>query len=468
MAFSSFPLIGRAARALRPAVAHRPQAGAGGDHRRSLDAATGGRRGGGLGVFGPINAEVGAGLAIVGSRAAYQAVNNPYISNAVANIVTFLVGTGPRPNARGVDRETRRLLHLGFDRFCEDVDFNGRTDFGGLLAQIARDLVIHGEGLAIMRSGPDGLRLQAIPPDHLDASKTAILGDGRQIVQGVEFDAEGRRAAYWIFPERPHSIFADRSPAVRVDAAEVLHVFVPLAPGQVRGLSWLAAAVLTANEFDQYRDALLMAAKMAVMTAAFIIDAADTGGDGDLFAEPVWEPAGITRMPAGTDVKFSAPDQLKDAPALMRLNLQALAAAIGVPEFLLSGDLTGANYSSLRAGLIPFRARMDQIQHTVLVPQFLRPIWRRWLALEILAGRIDAPADTGCDWIMPRPQQVDPAKDMEATERALALGLTSRTAAINELGWNADDIDEEIQADRAREAELGLNFTTPKGRPDAA
>jgi capsid protein len=35
----------------------------------------------------------------------------------------------------------------------------------------------------------------------------------------------------------------------------------------------------------------------------------------------------------------------------------------------------------------------------------------------------------------------------------------SRTQAINELGWNADALDAEIAADRAREAELGLNFS---------
>ena len=250
-----------------------------------------------------------------------------------------------------------------------------------------------------------------------------------------------------------------------MNAAHVLHVFHPIAPGQVRGLSWVAPAVVTANELNQWKDATLVGAKMAAMQAGFITDTSDTGGEDELFAEPTWEPGALTRLPWGTDVKFSAPDQIKDAPALLRMTLQELAAALGVPEFLLSGDLTNANYSSLRAGLIPFRARIDQVQHNTLVPQVLRPVWRRWLALEILAGRIDAPADTPCDWIMPRPQQVDPAKDLEATEKALALGLTSRTNAINELGWNADDIDEEIKADRAREAELGLTFATPTTQP---
>ena len=335
----------------------------------------------------------------------------------------------------------------------------------GLLAQIAGDMVVFGEGLAVMHDTAEGLQIQVIPPDHLDPAKTEIQRDGRQIVQGVEFDASGRRVAYWIFPERPHSVFSDHSPAVRVGAAHVLHVFHPIAPGQVRGLSWVAPAVVTANELNQWKDATLVGAKMAAMQAGFITDTSDTGGEEELFAEPTWEPGALTRLPLGTDVKFSAPDQMKDAPALLRMTLQELAAALGVPEFLLSGDLTNANYSSLRAGLIPFRARIDQVQHNTLVPQVLRPVWRRWLALGILAGRMNAPADTPCDWIMPRPQQVDPAKDLEATEKALALGLTSRTNAINELGWNADDIDEEIQADRAREAELGLTYANPTTQP---
>lgn len=439
--------------------------GTGGTNFRSLDAATGGRRGGGMGSFGPVNSEVAAGHALVGSRAAYQAVNNPYIANGVANIVTAIVGTGPRLNVRGMDRESARQLHREFDRFCETADHGERTDFAGTLAQLVRDMVVHGEGLAVLHDTPDGLRIQVIPPVHLDMAKTVILGNGGHVVNGVEFDASGLRVAYWIFPERPHSVFSDHSPAVRVDAANVLHVFHPIAPGQVRGLSWLAAAILTANEFDQYRDALLIAAKMGAMIAGFITDASDTGGDGQALAEPVWEPGAITRLPLGTDVKFSAPEQLKDAPALMRMNLQAMAAALGVPEFLLSGDLSGANYSSLRAGLIPFRARIEQVQYTTLVPQVLRPVWRRFLALEVMAGRIEAPIDTAADWIMPRPQQVDPAKDLAATEKALELGLTSRTQAIAEMGWNADDIDEEIAADRAREAALNPKPTPPAAPP---
>ncbi|TRD22108.1 phage portal protein [Palleronia caenipelagi] len=424
-----------------------------------------------MGTFHRLNAEVAAGHHIVGSRAAYMAANNPYLSNAVANLVTFLIGTGPRLTVRGLQRSQRRDVELAFERWSGRADHSERTDLAGVLAQMARDMVVWGEGLALMHDTPDGLRVQTLAPDHIDTARTAVLEGGRMIVNGIEFDAAGRRVAYWLHPERPHSVFTNESPARRIDAADVLHLFHPIGPGQVRGLSWLAPAILTANELDQWKDALLMAAKLSAMAAAFVTDTSDTGGTDKVFGDPEWEPGAITFLPYGTDVKFSAPDQIKDAPALLRMSLQAMAAALGVPEFLLSGDLTNANYSSLRAGLIPFRVRMEQVQYSTLVPQVLRPVWERWLLGEILSGRLDIPSDTAADWIMPRPQQVDPAKDLEAVEKALALGLKSRSQAINELGWSAEDIDEEIHADRAREAELGLNFTpthtSPKGNTDA-
>jgi lambda family phage portal protein len=200
------------------------------------------------------------------------------------------------------------------------------------------------------------------------------------------------------------------------------------------------------------------------MFAGFLTDLNATGAlpfDGDQtggILDTGLEPGTLKVLPAGIDVKFSAPDAAKDSPAFLRMNLQALAAALGLPEHLLSGDLTNANYSSLRAGLLPFRARVEQTQYGTLVPQFLRPVWRRWIVAEVLSGRLDLTPDLAAEWIMPRPMQVDPQKDLAAVKEALALGLTSRTKAINEMGWNADDLDEEIAADRARESDLGLTF----------
>ncbi|SEL86737.1 phage portal protein, lambda family [Roseovarius azorensis] len=432
--------------------------------RRSLDAATGSRRGSGLGQFGPINPEIGAAASITRSRARYLAMNNPFIANGVQNWCASLVGTGIRPAVRATDAGTRELAAGSFETWADAADHAGRTDFWGLQRDVSRHLVVDGEALILMRDEADGLRLQLIPPELLDESKTATLGNGREIVSGVEFDAQGRRVAYHILPQKPSSIYADYAPPVRVDAADVLHVMQSAAAGQVRGLSWLAPAVLSASELDQLTDALLVSAKIAAMHAAFVTDATNMGGaatafpDADGLTDISLEPGVVRVLPGGTDIRFNSPEQLKDAPAFVRMNLLALAAALGLPEHMLSGDLTNANYSSLRAGLLPFRARVEQCQYGVLAPQLLRPIWRRWIATEVLAGRLDLSPDLGAEWIMPRHAQVDPAKDMAAVKEALALGLMSRSQAINEMGWNADDLDREIAADRAREVELGLSF----------
>lgn len=433
---------------------------------RAFEAAAGGRRAGGMGTFGAINPEVGAAASIVRARARHAAANNAWLSNGVAAWVIALTGSGIRPTLRHDDAATRRHANRAFETWADDADTARRTDFWGFQAQVVRHFVVDGEAFIVFRYDEEGVRLQLLPPEQVDEAKTTSLGDGREIVSGVEFDAAGRRVAYWIHPQRPHSQFHDASPSIRVDAADVLHVMHPLAAGQVRGLSWLASVILTASELSQLEDALLVGAKTSAMHAGFLTDQNQTGAlpfDGDQtggILDTGLEPGTLKVLPAGMDVKFNSPQAAKDAPAFLTHNLRAIAAGLGLPEHMVSGDLTNANYSSLRAGLLPFRARLEQIQYGTLVPQFLRPVWRRWLATEVLAGRLDLPADLGAEWIMPRPMQVDPQKDMAATREALALGLTSRTRAVNELGWNADDLDAEIAADRAREAAAGLSFNS--------
>ena len=157
---------------------------------RSLDGATGGRRGAPIGNFGNVNAEVGASAEIVARRAAYLAANNPWLSNGTANLAAYLVGTGARPAPRANDADARRDLVARFDLWAEDADHAGRTDFFGLQAILARDLVVSGEALALIHDGPDGLRVQALPPELLDRSKTGVLANGRYFSQGVEFDAD--------------------------------------------------------------------------------------------------------------------------------------------------------------------------------------------------------------------------------------------------------------------------------------
>ncbi|WP_155905027.1 phage portal protein [Methylopila sp. M107] len=427
------------------------------DGERRFDGAAGGRRLSGVGTFGAVNPEVGAAASMVRSRARYLTRNNQWLANAAANWTAALVGSGIRPTSASAEAVA------AFDLWALDADADGRTDFWGIQAVIARALVEDGESFVLLRAEDDGFRALVIPAEQVDESATRDLDGGGHVVQGVEFDASGRRVAYHVLPHRPTAAFASYAPPNRVDAADVLHIMAPIAPGQVRGVSWLAPIILPANELDQLTDALLVGAKVAAMHAAFLVDQNGSGApfDGEDLSEVSLEPGTVRRLPTGFDIRFNTPQQAQQGSEFIKHSLRGLAAGLGLPSHMLDGDLSGANYSSLRAGLIPFRARVEQVQFSVLVPQLLRPVWAR---VQLLS---DVP-EAAAEWLPPAWQQVDPAKALEADVAEIGAGLASRRQKVAERGWSVAELDAEIAADREREAALGLSFGTsaPEPKPE--
>jgi lambda family phage portal protein len=137
----------------------------------------------------------------------------------------------------------------------------------------------------------------------------------------------------------------------------------------------------------------------------------------------------------------------------------------------VTGDLRQANYSSLREGKLEFRRRIEQVQHGTLVFQLCRPVWNRWLKDAALSGALDIPGFAEnpavylpVKWIPPKWDWVDPLKDRKAEIEAIAAGLKSRSDVIESEGYDAEEVDRRIAADRAREQELGLRFN---GQPEA-
>lgn len=94
---------------------------------------------------------------------------------------------------------------------------------------------------------------------------------------------------------------------------------------------------------------------------------------------------------------------------------------------------------------------------------------------ESRAGRRDLPghgrdrrASLACDWLPTKWDWIDPAKDASAEILQIEAGLKSRSQAIAERGFHAEQVDREIAAERKREAELGLDFRRPGSPAQAA
>ena len=71
-----------------------------------------------------------------------------------------------------------------------------------------------------------------------------------------------------------------------------------------------------------------------------------------------------------------------------------------------------------------------------------------------------------CAWLPPKWEWVDPLKDARAEIEQIEAGLKSRTQALAERGYDAEQVDAEIAADKAREQSLGLSFGAFSGNAE--
>lgn len=424
---------------------------------RMLEGASG-KRWSNTPAFGATGSEVLAGAAQVRGRARHLRFNDPTGGNAAEILKTALVGYGVTAASLSEVEASREEHDAGFITWAE------RNQFGALLAEVADALVTDGESLLILRTDAEGaLRLQHVPAEQLDESYTVELSAERYIAAGIEYDVDDQPVAYHFRPARPTDQYQGFRAPVRVDAADVIHLFRRLGAGQTRGLSWFASVILPLNELAQLQDALQVNAKIQSMMAGFIIDQNGTGpnpfdqAEGGNPLDVSLEPGVMRVLPQGWDVKFSAPQQMAQAIDLVAVSLRQIAAGLQVPEFLLSGDMRGVNYSSARTAIIQFRAHIEAIQHTLFVPALNR-IWARWQLLENLRGSNTADPSAAAEWHFPKPQWVDPASDAKATREMLEMGLISRRMAVAQLGYDVTQVDAEIAADRKRESDMGLSF----------
>ncbi len=294
---------------------------------------------------------------------------NAWASAAVEAFVANAVGTGIKPQSLVEDAELRKAIQSLWWVWTEEADSAGLTDFYGLQALACRAMLEGGESLVRLRPRrpEDGLsvplQLQLLEPEHLPLTLNTEAPNGNRIRAGIEFDRLGRRVAYHLY--RVHPEDGALSPAgsadmetVRVPATEIIHLFRPLRPGQIRGEPWLSRALVKLNELDQYDDAELVRKKTAAMFAGFITRQSpednlmgETDADASGVALAGLEPGTLQILEPGEDVKFSDPADVGGSYSeFLRTQFRAVAAAIGVTYEQLTGDLTGVNYSSIRAG----------------------------------------------------------------------------------------------------------------------
>ena len=401
--------------------------------------------------------EVAAGLKVLRNRSRDLTRNNAWASAALDMLVAYQIGYGITPRSDMKTGDNAGVDKL-FGEWAKRADAHGMLDFWGIQEQAARARIESGEVLILMlRLSPTEARrrglkvplvLQVLEADLLDeAFNDDRLKNGNIIRSGIEFDAQQRPVAYHLFEHHPGELagFAYGTTRRRVPAENIIHLFRAQRPGQVRGVPVAAPVVNRLRELDELEDAALQQAKIQACLAAFVTSAAppaagplegtDSAGD----AVKSFSPGMVERLAPGEDVSFTQPSGAGSFDGLSRHQLHAIAAAYGLTYDLLTGDLSGANYSSLRAGRIAFKRRLEQDQWLMLIPLLCERVWRTWVEAA-LAAEVLPPADHDypAAWAPPPFEFIDPLKDALATKAMIRMGLKTWAQAVSEQGYDPD------------------------------
>lgn len=442
------------------------------------------------------NADIHASIDALRARARQLMRDDPYARKFGRLVQTNLVGAqgyilqarvydpGGKPddlaNAAIESALARWARKVGGRSQC---DVTGRQSLRDMIATVALTAARDGEVLVRFIRGQDAgnpfqFALQLLDVDRIDTTlnRPAEMGYG-QIRMGVELSPYGRPLALWLRGRHPGETYqatADVRGAthVRVPAEDVVHAFVADRPEQVRGISWMHASMLRANNLAGYEEAAIVASRVGASKMGFfsgpdgvdataLADSEDTA-TGEQYTEA--DPGTFGTLPPGYTFTPFDPDY----PSAMfgdfvKANLRGVASGLGVSYHALANDLEGVSFSSIRSGTLEERDQWTMLQEW-LIEQVLEPIYAEWLRMALAFGQITLPngsalplakADkfAGHLWQGRRWEWVDPLKDIEADVAAIEAGLQSPQRVAAKLGRDYEDLlDEWMQANAMRAA----------------
>lgn len=430
------------------------------------------------------------GLSVLRSRSRHAARNDPWIGAGLDKLTSNGIGTGIHCKPLWGSDALKAEINALWSAWTRHADADGISDWYGLQGLAWRSWKEAGEVLPRlrMRRPEDGLpvplQIQLIEAEQCPSELYRTASNGNTVRAGIEFGAIGRRAAYWMYREHPgdQASKPNGSELVRVPAEQILHIYEPLRPGQLRGIPRAASILARAMSADKLDDAVLNRHLIANLFTLFYTSATDpeleprsgiaedmqTGTDTDGTPLAGLEPGTAQELPPGMKPEFSDPPQAGgDYAEFMRGHLMAIASRLGVPFEVLTGDLRNVSDRALRLILNEFKRLLEMWQWLWFIPQFCQPVREAWFDAAVMSGALNIPGYADLReqvvetlWVPMGWPYSHPVQDVTADVKAIRGGLASRTSINLARGEDAEQIDREQAEDNARADGLGLVHDT--------
>lgn len=447
------------------------------------------------------------------ARSRDLARNAPIGGAALNVVVTNVIGTGlsmqANPDAKllGMDddqaNDWKHHVEAEWALWCNSVDCDASRamNFYGLQALALRSMLESGDVIALTpaisnRNSPYSLAVQLVEADRL--SNKGYQADTNSKVAGVTIDANGAPVRYEITKQHPGSIRRSALEWIEIDAygqngrRNVIHLFDRRRPGQVRGVPYLAPVIEHLKQLSRYSEAELQAAVVSAALAIFVkmdADAFATLFDGDnaeryIAGASSWNGSVTTDLDGPGKAVNLLPGESVEVPQLGRPNanydpfflsmLKQIGPVLEIPFEVLIKHFS-SSYSASRAALLDFW-RFVRVRRDFMATYFCEPIKELWFEEAVALGRIAAPgffadprirqAYTRVSWIGDSPGSIDPEKEVNAAEKRIALGISTRekeSIAYDGGDWEANLV--QLAKEQAMMEDAGLKQEKPASTP---
>lgn len=395
-------------------------------------------------ALGPNNTQLGPDLATLRAASRQLVRDNPHAVSAKKNLVAHIVGSGIKARAVHADPKVAALAQEVWTEFANAKGPDG-LNFYQKQKITAGDTIVDGEGLLWWQTDGKVPDAYCVPTDaaRIATHKTEKVGNGGRIVNGVEFDKKGHKVALHLFKDAPGDPLAESfGETIRVEIANIDHVFEHQWAGQVRGVPWFHAAIRRLSDIDDVDEAMRIKERIAACLAVFRTPGADDDGaplgaqakDAAGRTEERLAPGMIIKGLPGEKIEVVQPPKSDGGSAFRLGQMQAVAASLGIPVHVLTGDVSQANYSSLRAAMVVFWALLDDWVWNTFVPFMCEPAFKRVMRRASVERRQPKLLEVTAEWTPAPRAWVDPLKDITAQIMEVRAGFSSLPEALAARG----------------------------------
>lgn len=443
-------------------------------------------------------------LRFLRARARELVRNNPHAAGFMKSLADNIVGPDgimlQAKNTAGDGRTLLRSVNQEIERGWkawgepEICSADGRLSWVDFQRLFVTTLAMDGEVIVRRLRGFDnafGYALQFIDADLLDETyNVGAMPNGNEIRMGVEIDPYNRPVAYHFWSRYLLDGSGRTRERTRIAAEEIIHCFAQYRANQTRGVTWFAPALTRMHQIDGYAVSELVAARTSAAKMGWIVNksaeaiqAYTAPAAGEKLRIMDVEPGLISELKPGQEFQqFDPTHPSTTFDAFEGAALRAVSRAFNVSVLTFTGDLRNANFSSMRAGLLPERDGYRCVQGFIAT-HCHRIVFRDWLSMALLADAISLDARVSSDyrtvvWKGRGWKWVSPVDDLKAAKLEIDLGLNSRTHLAAEQGRDFEETVDELadEQDYAAEQDVdvsgnqisGVNPTSvsPEGNAD--